>query len=118
MNGDAASQNAWRKGDGGLVVTVRLTPKGGRDAIEGVGLLADGRRVLKARVRAAAQDGEANAALIRLLARALGLPLAAVQLKSGATARLKTLALAGDADALGGALGAMTGARPRQSGAG
>ena len=49
----------------GVVVTVRLTPKGGRDAIDGIETLADGRAVLKVRVRAAPSEGEANAALCR-----------------------------------------------------
>jgi uncharacterized protein YggU (UPF0235/DUF167 family) len=40
---------------------VRLTPKGGWDAVDGIEQLADGRSVLKVRVRAAASDGEANA---------------------------------------------------------
>jgi uncharacterized protein YggU (UPF0235/DUF167 family) len=51
---------------------VRLTPRGGRDAIDGIEQLADGRRVVKARVRAAATGGEANAALLELVAKALG----------------------------------------------
>jgi uncharacterized protein YggU (UPF0235/DUF167 family) len=42
---------------------VRLTPRGGRDAIDGIEPLSAGRRVLKVRVRAAASEGEANAAL-------------------------------------------------------
>ena len=51
---------------------VRLTPRGGRDAIEGTERRADGRAVLKVRVRAAASEGEANAALMRLMAAVSG----------------------------------------------
>jgi uncharacterized protein len=88
----------------GLIVAVRLTPRGGRDAIEGVEQLADGRSVLKARVRAAAIEGEANEALIRLLARAAGVAPRAVRLVGGATTRLKRLHIDGDSVALGAAL--------------
>ena len=80
---------------GGLVLVVRLTPHGGRDAIDGIEQLADGRSVLKARVRAAASEGEANEALVRLIARALGVPPRDVKLVAGATARLKRVASAG-----------------------
>ncbi len=62
----------WIVAADGITLAVRLTPKGGRDAIDGIETLADGRAVLKARVRAAASDGEANEALVRLLARAAG----------------------------------------------
>ena len=79
----------------GIVVTVRLTPKGGRDAIDGIEQMTDGRSVLKARVRAAASDGEANAALIRLVARSLAIAPRDVSLVAGATARLKRLKIAG-----------------------
>jgi uncharacterized protein YggU (UPF0235/DUF167 family) len=51
--------------------TCGLTPRGGRHAIEGIESRADGRAVVKARVRAAPSEGEANDALCRLLARAL-----------------------------------------------
>src|SRR6185436_17299880 len=62
----------WTIGAEGLMLSLRLTPKGGRDAIEGIDILADGRAVLRARVRAAASEGAANAALASLLSKALG----------------------------------------------
>ena len=86
------------------MITVRLTPKGGRDAIEGVTQLADGQSVLKVRVRAAPSDGEANAALIAVLARALGVPSRRMSLISGATARIKRVAVDGDPVVLAAAL--------------
>ena len=85
---------------GGLTLAVRVTPKGGRDAIDGIERLADGRGVLKVRVRAAASDGEANAALIRFLARKLGVPPRDVSLIVGATARVKRVKIDGAAIAL------------------
>ena len=90
----------WLVAGDGLRLTVRLTPRGGRDAIDGVETLADGRPILKVRVRAAPSEGEANAALIALLARELDLPRSAVALVAGATARLKTVALTGEAQRL------------------
>jgi uncharacterized protein len=89
------SGRAWSPTPDGIVVLVRLTPRGGRDAIEGVEQLADGRSVLKARVRAAASEGEANAALIKLLAKALGVAARDVRLAAGATARVKRVQVAG-----------------------
>jgi uncharacterized protein YggU (UPF0235/DUF167 family) len=83
---------------------VRLTPKGGRDAIEGIDQLADGRSVLKARVRAAASEGEANDALVRLLAKALGVAPRDVVLVAGASARIKRLRVVGTPPALVAAL--------------
>jgi uncharacterized protein YggU (UPF0235/DUF167 family) len=85
----------WAAVPGGLALTVRLTPKGGRDAIEGVERLADGRSVVKARVRAAASEGAANAALIRLIAATLGIAPSRVTLTAGATTRVKRLAVEG-----------------------
>jgi uncharacterized protein (TIGR00251 family) len=77
-----------------------LTPKAGKDEISGIVQLSDGRTVLAVRVKALPQDGKANAALLRLFSRALGLPLNAVKLEAGATSRLKTLSLRGDVLAL------------------
>jgi uncharacterized protein (TIGR00251 family) len=86
------------------VLAVRLTPKGGRDAIDGVEQLADGRPVLKVRVRVAPSEGEANAALVRLLAKSLGVAPRQVSLVAGATARIKRLKIEGAGPALAAAL--------------
>ena len=89
---------------GGLAVTVRLTPRAGRDAIAGGEQRADGQCVLKVRVRAAPSEGEANAALIALLARSVGIPRRNVTLVSGATGRIKRLTIAGHGPTLAAAL--------------
>jgi len=94
----------WSRAAGGVVLTVRLTPKGGRDSIEGIETYADGRAALKARVRAAPSEGEANTALIRVLAKAVGVPPRDVALISGATARIKRLMISGDGPTLVAAL--------------
>ncbi len=88
----------------GVIIVVRLTPKGGRDSIDGVDTLADGTVVLKARVRATPSEGKANAALGRLLAKALGVPPGRVAIVGGATSRLKRVKVMGDAPALAAAL--------------
>lgn len=90
----------YRAGAGGLDIRVRLTPKGGRDALDGPRRLSDGSLVLAARVRAVPEDGQANAALETLLAKALGVARATVAVASGHKARLKTVHVAGDPAAL------------------
>jgi len=93
------------------MVTVRLTPKGGRDAVDGVELRADGRPVLKARVRAAPSDGDANAALVKLMAKALGVAPRQVEIVAGATARIKRVRIEGKPAALAAALQRIAGVR-------
>ena len=90
----------WSQTADGVALTVRLTPKGGRDAIDGIEAMADGRAVLKARVRAAPAEGEANAALIRLIAKMVGVPPRDVVLAAGGTARLKRLVISGNGPTL------------------
>jgi uncharacterized protein YggU (UPF0235/DUF167 family) len=90
----------WSLTAGGIVLAVRLTPKGGRDAIGGIEFLADGRAVLKARVAAPPSEGEANEALRRLIAKAAGVPPRDVALVAGAGARIKRLSIAGDGPTL------------------
>lgn len=85
-----------RPGPAGISFAVRLTPKGGRDAVEGWEIASDGSEHLKCRVRAVPEDGKANAALIELLAKRLAVPKSTVRLASGATSRLKRIEIAGD----------------------
>ena len=85
-----------------------LTLRGGRDAVEGVERRADGRIVLKARVRAAPFEGQANEALCRLLAHELGLAPRQVEITAGEGARIKRLRIAGDPRMLDAALDRLT----------
>jgi len=101
----------WRATSAGISVALRVTPRGGRDDIDGVETLPDGRSVLKVRVRAIADGGEANRAVTELLAKSLHVPKARVRLLSGATSRLKQIAIDGDPAALGEALRLLTSAK-------
>ncbi len=89
-----------RHTESGIEVAVRLTPRSSKDAIEGVGQTADGGQHLKARVRALPEDGKANRALERLAAKWFGVAPRDVSVVAGATSRLKTLAVNGDAESL------------------
>ncbi|OHV83386.1 DUF167 domain-containing protein [Ensifer sp. LCM 4579] len=77
-------------------LTVRLTPNGGRDAIDGFDRAADGEEYLKVRVRAVPEKGRANQALIALIAKTLGVAKNRISLLSGDTQRKKILRI--DAD--------------------
>lgn len=94
----------WHAEVDGLVVRVRVTPRAGRDAVAGLYAAADGVVALAVKVRAAPADGEANEAVRRCLAEAAGRPASAVSLRTGMAARLKTLAITGDAALLAAAL--------------
>ena len=104
--------NAWRYSTQGVSIALRVTPRGGRDEIDGLETLANGRTVVKARVRAIAEGGEANRAVVELLAKALGVPKAKIRVLSGATSRLKQIAVDGDPAKLGEALRVLTETKP------
>ena len=95
----------WRSEASGLVLSVRLTPRSDREAIDGIAQLADGKAVLQVRVRAPPVDGQANAALVRLIAAAFGVRPRDVSLVAGESARLKRVEVSGSAAALTAALG-------------
>jgi len=71
-------------------IRVRVTPRASRDELAG---WRDG--VLRVRVAAPPVEGRANAAVARLLARALGVPKSAVGIMAGTGAREKLVEVAG-----------------------
>jgi uncharacterized protein YggU (UPF0235/DUF167 family) len=73
---------------------VRLTPAGGADRIDGRARDDKG-EYLKARVRAAPENNEANRALEVLVAKAFGVAKSKVSVARGHTARMKTLEIDG-----------------------
>lgn len=75
-------------------LAVRLTPGAASDRIDGWDVDAEDRAVLKVRVRARPVEGEANKALILLLAKALDVPKSAVSLARGGQSRLKMIDIA------------------------
>ena len=86
----------WRFSVQGALIAVRVTPRGGRDAIDGIEVLADRRAVIKIRVRVVAEGGAANRAVIELFADTLKVPKSSVSVASGVTSRLKQIEVAGD----------------------
>jgi len=79
-----------------IVVALRVTPNAANNEIAGVEIRDDGKAVLRIRVNAVADKGKANKAVIALLAKNLRLPKSAFSIISGQTARLKSIAIAGE----------------------
>ncbi|MBY5866656.1 DUF167 domain-containing protein [Rhizobium leguminosarum] len=90
----------WSLFDDHLRLAVRLTPNGGRDALDGIEADGKGEAFLKARVTAVPEKGKANKALILLIAKSLRIPKSSVSLVSGETARKKILRIDGDPEDL------------------
>ena len=99
---------AWRYSSEGVSIALRVTPRGGRDQIDGLETLSNGRSVVKVRVRAIAEGGEANRAVTELLANQLGVSKSSVRLLSGVTSRMKQVAVDGDPRILDGRLRKLT----------
>ena len=72
-----------------MYISVRVIPRSSKNAIEWEA------GALKVRLTAPPVDGAANEALVALLAQRLGLPKHAVHIIHGATARHKTVEIAG-----------------------
>ena len=82
-----------------MLVALKVTPKSGINRIEG--LVSDGEGVrLRLRVTAAPEKGKANEAVMKLIAKAWGLPKSTLSIASGETAPLKMLLVRGDSASL------------------
>jgi len=90
-----AGRLPWRIDKGCVIVRVRLTPKSSKDAVLGVEDTAEG-PALKARVRALPAEGEANAALLVLLAGWLGVGKSSLRLAHGGKSRVKSVEITGN----------------------
>ena len=79
-------------------LAIRVTPRSAKPGIGGWREGADGREELEVRVAEAPADGAANEAVVKLLARALGISRAEVKLVAGAASRHKRVAIPFDVD--------------------
>ena len=95
---------AWQTHGDHVRLAVRLTPNGGKNALDGVEPGVDGEPVLKARVTAVPEKGKANKALIELVAKSLKIPKSSISVISGDTSRKKILRIDGDTEDLIGKL--------------
>jgi uncharacterized protein (TIGR00251 family) len=86
--------------EGGVRLALRLTPRASRNGVDGVVADAEGRPLLKLRLKAPPVEGAANEALIAYLAKNLSLRKADIIIRSGETGRIKILHLAGDSAAI------------------
>ncbi len=91
----APQPRCYRLTPTGATLRVRVTPNAGADRIEASEIRDDGEAVLRVRVAAVPDKGKANAAVVALIARQLGVPKSAVSVVSGDTARVKTLEIVG-----------------------
>jgi uncharacterized protein (TIGR00251 family) len=78
-----------------MLIAVHVTPRGGRDGVDGWMRDGAGRVLLKLRVASPAAEGQANASVIAVLAKALRLPKSAFAVLSGHTSRVKRIQVQG-----------------------
>ena len=90
--------SGWTTRDDGIVLSVRVTPRSSKEAL-GRGREDEG---FAARIAAPPVDGEANAALVRLVAKAFGVAKRDVTIVGGDTSRTKRVAVSGDPSTLAG----------------
>jgi uncharacterized protein (TIGR00251 family) len=87
------------------ILAVRVTPRSAKPGIGGWRTGADGREELEINVAEAPADGAANDAVIKLLAKALGISRSELSIISGATSRHKRIAIPFDLAEARGRLG-------------
>ena len=94
------SPRCYRLSPSGLSLFIRVTPNAGRNGIDGMEVRDDGTAVLRLRVSAVPDKGRANAAVLALLAKALGVSKSSLSVVSGETSRMKVVAVVGDGEEL------------------
>ena len=89
----------WEIDKDSVRLRLRVTPRARRNAI--IGILDTGSGPgLKVSVTAPPADGKANAAVLALLAKALGVPKSTLSVITGATGRNKLVRIPGDGPTL------------------
>ena len=73
------------------LIAVQVRPKAGRDAIEGEVVDSAGKKWLKVTLTTAPEDGKANKALLKLLAKEWGCAASKLSIVSGETSRHKMI---------------------------
>ncbi|MGI9462971.1 MAG: DUF167 family protein [Aestuariivirgaceae bacterium] len=97
----------------GIVLSVRVTPKAGAEAVDRLHQAADGSIALKLRVTQPPDKGKANKAVIALLAKRLGFAKSALSIVAGETARDKQIKICGRPEAIASALDVVAGPQAR-----
>ena len=90
----------FRAATDGVRMALRVRPGAGGNGIDGVAVNAEGLPVLKLHVSAPPEGGKANAAIIKILAKAWKVPKGSIEISAGARGRNKTVFVAGDSSAL------------------
>lgn len=76
-------------------MAIRLTPRSAKEGLGGIWRDDKDASWLQAQVRAIPEKGQANRALIRIIAKRLSVPAKDIEIESGDTSRLKRLRLVG-----------------------
>ncbi len=78
------------------IINLHVVPQSSRNEIVGWVDAADGKKALKVKITAAPEDGKANAALIKFLAKQWGIAPSSLEITSGHTGRHKRLKVTAD----------------------
>ncbi len=105
----ANARRPYAEAEGGVLVFARATPGAAKNDIAGPWAGSDGETRLSIRVTAAPDKGKANAAILKLLAKRLGVPKSSLSIASGETSRLKTIVIDGEQAVITAALEMLTG---------
>ncbi len=96
----ASVDGPLRRSGNGLLLAVRVQPGASANRVDGIVGGADNTLRVSVKVTAAPDKGEANKAVIRLLAKTWKVPASRIEIAAGATQRNKTLLLKDEADAM------------------